>query len=208
MVVLAPHADDETIGAWALMRHRIAARARVTVIVVSDGAGSHPGSLTWPRARLTRERRRETRRAMASLAVAPSRIRFLGLPDGTLDRDPAQVRRAIARALRRHPVPDLIVGPVADDAHADHRAVAHALAALPRRGEWRLGYQVWPEGAGRAARAFRVRLGAQALRAKRRTICGYRTQMGMIRDAEAGFAMTARHLRAFVRPAECFRILA
>ena len=46
-----------------------------------------------------------------------------------------------------------------------------------------------------------------ALHAKRRVVRGYRTQMGRITDAEAGFAMTPRHLNAFVRPAERFERL-
>ncbi len=204
LLVIAPHPDDEAIGAWGLMRRRRVG-ASVRVIVVSDGAASHPGSLRWPPERLATERRRETRRAMATLGLAPSAVRFLGLPDGVLDM--ARVEEALRQAMRRCPAPDLIVGPLATDAHADHRAVARAISRLPRRGERRIGYQVWPAVAARR-RGPCVSLGMAGTRMKRRVIHGYRTQTGRITDAVAGFTITPAHLRAFAAPLEQFEILA
>ncbi|WP_156680203.1 PIG-L deacetylase family protein [Sphingomonas profundi] len=208
VIVVAPHPDDEAIGAWALMRALRRQGARIAVVVVSDGGASHPQSRRWPPARLTRERQRETRRAMATLAIPPHRIRFLGLPDGALETMVARVSAAIAGALRRCPAPDLIVGPVANDAHGDHRAVAQAIARIPRRGERRLGYRVWPEDAAGPGHRLRIALSGREMGIKRRVVRGYRTQAGRITDAAAGFTMTARHLRAFVRPSERFAVLA
>lgn len=208
VLVVAPHPDDEAIGAWGLMRRLGKAGARVDVVIVSDGSGSHPGSRRWPPARLVRERRRETLRAMATLAIPPARIRFLALPDGALAAQRVQLALALARALRRRRAPDLIVGPVQDDAHEDHRAVADALALLRRRGERRLGYRVWPAAAAPGARGIRVRLVGAAVCAKRRIVRSYRTQTGRITDAAAGFSMTVRELNGFVRPAEHFLVLA
>ena len=84
VLVVAPHPDDEAIGAFGLMSALRRRGARLWVLVVSDGGASHPGSTAWPPARLVPERRRETRRAMATLGIPPSRVRFLGLPDGAL----------------------------------------------------------------------------------------------------------------------------
>lgn len=204
LLVVAPHPDDETIGAWGLMRRRRAG-AYVRVLIVSDGAASHPASRRWPPARLAAERRRETVRAMATLGLPPDAVSFLGLPDGDLDTD--RVEQALRRALRRWPAPDLIIGPVMADAHADHRAVARAIARLPRRGERRLGYHVWPAGAARR-RGLRVPLGVEGMRRKRRVVRGYRTQSGLIADAVAGFTITPAHLRAFAAPCERFEVLA
>lgn len=206
LLVVAPHPDDEVIAAWGLMRQLLRRRARVEVLVVTDGGGSHPESCAWPCARLAAERRRETCRALRSLGVPRDRVQFLNLPDGALAPHPGPLATALGRALHRRPPPDLIVAPMPDDAHADHRAVAAALAAVPRRGERRLGYRVWPEGAGRSLHDLVVPLGA-AIPAKRRTVRSYRTQTGHITDAVAGFAMTHRHLRAFAGPAERFAML-
>lgn len=206
-LIVAPHPDDEAIGAWALMRRLLQSGARVDLLVVSDGSASHPASRAWPVPRLVAERRRETRRAMAALGLSPSRVRFLGMPDGGLSAAERRLQRQLGRAVLRRAAPDLIVGPTADDAHADHRAVASALVRLPRRGERRIGYQVWPEGAARSLHDVVVPLDTGARAIKRRVVRSYRTQAGLITDATAGFAMTHRHLRAFVRPTERFRVL-
>lgn len=204
VLVVAPHADDEAIGAFGLLRALRRRGARRWVLVVTDGAASHPGSVRWPPARLVRERRRETRRAMATLGIPPGRVRFLDRPDGALSGDTG-LRHACARAIRRMPSLDLIVGPIADDAHADHRAVAAALAhrrLAPRR----LGYRVWP--LGRAPRhRLALRLDARARVAKRRVVRSYRTQAGAITDSPTGMAMHPHHLRAFAGPVERFRML-
>ncbi|WP_442680918.1 PIG-L deacetylase family protein [Sphingomonas sp. ASY06-1R] len=204
LLVVAPHPDDEAIAAWALIRHMTARGRHIDVIVVSDGGASHPESRNWPRPRLIAERRRETRRAMRRLGICPDRICFLGLPDGALSDDKKKLRSQLGRAILNKPAPQLIIGPMPDDAHADHRAVAATLAALPRRGERLAGYRVWPEGAGRTLSGLVVPLSPDEIGMKRAAVRRYRTQAGLITDADAGFAMTHRHLNAFARPAERF----
>jgi LmbE family N-acetylglucosaminyl deacetylase len=206
VLVVAPHPDDEAIASWGLMARLRRRAARVEVVVVSDGGMSHPGSTRWPRERLVAVRRRETRRAMATIGVAPGAIRFLDLPDGGLGDDVRRLRAAIARSVTARRRPDLIVGPETCDAHADHAAVAAALATVRRAGEQRIGYQVWPEGAARGPRPCRVPLDGRMMAIKRRIVRSYRTQAGLITDADAGFCMTHRHLRAFVRPQERFSV--
>jgi LmbE family N-acetylglucosaminyl deacetylase len=203
LLVIAPHPDDEAIAAWALMRRARRQGARVDVVVVSDGGASHPDSRQWPRARLVSERRREVRRVLGAIGIDRLRIVFLGLPDGELPGHGRRLRHVLAGVLaRRHP--DMLVSPTPHDAHADHRAVAEALGALPRRGERRFGYRVWPEGAARALHDLVVPLTASEVQQKRAAIRRYRTQAGLITDAEAGFTMTHRHINAFARATERF----
>lgn len=204
VIVVAPHPDDEAIGAWELMRLLRQRGVAITVIVASDGGASHPESRRWPRARLVRERQRESRRAMRALGLAPAAIRFLGLADGALSAEPARLERAIGAAVRRVRRPAMIVGPTPTDAHEDHRAVARALAALPHAGALRLGYRVWPAADAPGPAHGAVPLDGTAMAIKRRIIRSYRTQAGRITDAVAGFTMTHHHLRAFVRPREAF----
>ncbi|WP_375419800.1 PIG-L deacetylase family protein [uncultured Sphingomonas sp.] len=199
-LIVAPHADDEAIGAWGLMDLLHRRGTRLWVIVVSDGAASHPGSTTWPPARLVAERRRETRRAMRFLGVPPSRIRFLGLPDGALVA--SIVRRRLRKELLRMPRPDLLVGPVNRDAHADHRAVA---SALDRHRGLHLRYRVWPAGTSRSC-PMRIPLDLRTRAMKQRVVRSYRTQTGRITDSPTGMTITAHHLAAFVRPTEDFQV--
>ncbi|MET0374392.1 MAG: PIG-L family deacetylase [Rhizorhabdus sp.] len=207
VVIIAPHPDDETIGAWGLMRRLRRSGAAVEVIVVSDGGGSHPASRAWPKPRLIKARMRETRQAMRAIGILPGACTFLRLPDGELAARFGQLQSRLRRTLWRRRAPCLVVGPAMGDAHPDHHAVARALWRSRRRGERRLSYHVWPEGAGISTRSVTEHLGSAAMPAKRRAVLSYRTQTGIIRDAEAGFAMTHRHLRHFVRPRELFTVV-
>lgn len=202
-LIVAPHPDDETIGAYGLIRLLRLRRCRVRVIVVSDGAGSHRESVRWPRARLVAERCRESRRAMRMLGITAADMRFLGLPDGELGEARSHETR-LRRAIMRTSDVDLLVAPVIDDAHPDHRFVATAAARTRLAAARRLGYLVWPCAnllVG-AARGHPLR---QARLAKRCAIKRYRTQCGVITDDPAGFSIAPHELRAFSGPAEMYR---
>jgi LmbE family N-acetylglucosaminyl deacetylase len=201
LLVVAPHPDDEVIAAHALIARLVRRGTRVTVLVVSDGAASHPGSRAWPRARLVRERRRETRLAMRRIGVAAGAIAFLNLPDGQLADHGAAVCRGVRRKVNALPTPLLALAPLPSDAHPDHRVVAAAAWRGPGVRWWR--YPVWPAGQ-RLGGARALPLSAQERLAKRHAIRGYRTQAGRITDDPGGFAMTARQIEAFSRPRELF----
>lgn len=205
LLVVAPHPDDEAIAAWGLMRRLQDCGARIEVLVVSDGGASHPGSPTWPRPRLVAQRRRETLRVLRTLGLTPSAITFLDLADGMLDDDHA-LDRPLGRAIRRRRTPDLIVGPEVTDAHADHRAVARAIAKVRRCGERRITYHIWPIQAARGARPHGLVLKHAGLAIKRRAIRSYRSQAGLITDSPTGFTMTHHHLKAFAGPVERFAV--
>lgn len=204
-LIVAPHPDDEVIGAGGLIERLLAARTRVHVAVVSDGAASHPVSAQWPRRRLIAERRRESRRALRRLGLGAGTVTFLDLPDGSLCAAATQCRRAIRREIARLSQLDLIVGPDPADAHPDHRAVAAAIAGcgIPAR---RLAYRVWPHDRHQHGAALSVRMIGGWL-AKRSMIAAYRTQLGLIRDDPGGFAIARHELAAFAHPIEQYREL-
>lgn len=203
LLVIAPHPDDETIGAYALMMRLRRRGICVRVVVVTDGAASHPTSPTWPRARLIRERRRETRRALRPIGLTPRDVVFLNLPDGALGSAADAVRRGIAAAMLRMPKPALVVAPAESDAHPDHRIVAAGVKACRASGMRALAYPVWPAGQGMRG-SFALMLTASEQRRKRHAIRSYRTQTGRITDDPSGFAMTNAQVLAFSRPIETF----
>jgi LmbE family N-acetylglucosaminyl deacetylase len=195
-LVVAPHPDDETIGAWGVIGTLRRRGVAVRVIVAADGAASHPGSALWPRRRLVAERRRETRAVMRGVGVGAGEVRFLGLPDGGLaGHSCRRVTRAVACARA-----DLILLPCARDAHPDHRAVAVAAARARTPGALRFAYLVWGRSMRGAVLEHRVAAGA-----KRAAVRRYRTQCGAIRDDPSGFSIAAHELRGFCRPVELFR---
>ena len=201
LLVIAPHPDDETIGAHALMTRLRRRGVPVKVVVVSDGAGSHRTSPKWPTPRLVRERRRETRMVLRRLGVGAGDIVFLDLPDGRLVDHAASVRRGIARAAAAAVKPALALSSSMSDDHPDHRVVARQ-ARRQAHLRW-LTYPVWPiHSHPRGARA--MPLTAQERSAKRRAVISYRTQAGRITDDPEGFSMSSRQIAAFSGPQERF----
>ncbi len=204
-LIIAPHPDDEAIGAYGLIRTLKAKGARVRIVVVADGAASHAASARWPQTRLVAERRRETLLAMLRIGLPASDIRFLGLPDGHLTAHCVSNPRALTRAVKSVVGGGLIVSPDAHDAHPDHQAVAKLLARTRSPGTRRLAYLVWPDRTPpRTGPTRGVSLGATR-GAKRAAICRYRTQMGAIIDDPRGFSISRGELAAFTRPVELFR---
>jgi len=201
LLVVAPHPDDEAIAAHGLITRLARRGVRVAILVVSDGAASHPDSAAWPRPRLVRERQRETRRVMQRIGVRAGAVSFLGLPDGRLAEYSAEVRRAMMRMVRALPTPLLALAPLPSDAHPDHRIVAAGVGHRPGVRWWR--YPVWP--AGKRWRGARTQpLTAQERLAKRHAIRSYRTQAGRITDDPNGFTMSRQQIAAFSRPQEVF----
>lgn len=201
LLVVAPHPDDESIAAHGLVTRLARRGVRIAILVVSDGAASHPGSAAWPRRRLVRERQRETRQVMRRVGIDAGAVTFLGLPDGRLGDHVAAVRRAMVRAVRRLPTPLLALAPLDDDAHPDHRVVAAGARPSPGASWWR--YPVWPAGQ-RWPGSRTLSLTAQERLAKRHAIRRYRTQAGRITDDPTGFAMSRQQIAAFSRPQEIF----
>ncbi|MES1929967.1 LmbE family protein [Salinisphaera dokdonensis CL-ES53] len=205
--IIAPHPDDEAIGAFGLITALRRRGAVVDVTLVTDGGASHPGSRAWPRARLSAARYAETRRAMRRAGVRRQDLRFLGYPDGELGFAGSPTEGRLARDLARRPRPDLIVTPSMNDNHADHRAVARAVARAWPGGIPRLSYLVWPRLVPHRprprGRQIAARLGSHAAM-KRAALRLYRTQTGGVKDDPDGFLLDRNLLVRFGRPVERF----
>lgn len=85
-LVIAPHADDETLGCGGLIAAKVARGDSVDVAFITDSSGSHPGHPTLTRQKLATRRRQEACAALAELGLAQQRTHFLEAPDGRLDR--------------------------------------------------------------------------------------------------------------------------
>jgi LmbE family N-acetylglucosaminyl deacetylase len=199
LVIVAPHPDDETFGCGLLIARAVRAGVAVAVVVLTDGAASHPNSQAWPPARLAGLRRGETRRALARLGAAATALRFLPWRDGRLDGDGAALAlRRVLAGLRAGIV--LVTSPA--DHHPDHRAAYRLTTAAVHGTRTRLAtYAVWSRLAGATARRARdPRLGA-----KRRAALAHRSQVGpYIADDPAGFTFTADLLARAIGEVERF----
>ncbi len=173
VAVVAPHPDDETLAAGGLIFDLSKAGWRVNIVVVTDGAASHPGTR-----HLAQIREVECRRAVQALGVSGS-PEFLRFPDGAVHSNVAE----IATSLRaRFADADLVVAPRLDDVHSDHEATARAVEmAFDDSGPPHLRYAIWGWDQLDAeqlniAGAVTFRPSTAALRAKGKALRHYESQ--------------------------------
>ena len=213
VLVVAPHADDESLGCGGLLALCASMKRRVRVVIVSDGVGSHPTSKQWPAPKLRDLRESEARAAIGALGLDEACVDFLALPDRFVPcAGPAAetAAQALAQAARAIAASAMLVT-WRHDPHCDH-AAAFALAARARAllaGEVRLlEYPIWghtrTDDAPAAPRGARLDI-APVLAQKRRAIAAHRSQMtGLIDDDPFGFALKPAMIARFERPFEIF----
>jgi LmbE family N-acetylglucosaminyl deacetylase len=213
-LILAPHPDDESLGCGGLIAAATAAGMRPVVAVLSDGAGSHPGSVTHPPPALAALRATEARRAMALLGVAEHDTFLLGYPDAALPAQGQDFDRAVEKLawIALGQGCGVVVSPWCYDPHCDHEAAAAMGIALAERSKLILRhYPVWawlrdPEHSinEHEITGWRFEISAQ-LAIKRAAIAAHASQCGeVIRDSPGGFTLPADLLEILTRPYEVF----
>jgi LmbE family N-acetylglucosaminyl deacetylase len=216
VLVVAPHPDDESLGCGGLIASLHDRGQVVDVVVVTDGAASHPRSRRYPAAQMRIVRQAETLHAVAALGPPTDRVKFVGLPDGGLPRpsDPVFAttvdRFAAAVDLARY---DTVLVPWRRDPSPDHVATREILLAACSRTGMRprvLEYPIWalvdrgdPPHSGEVS-VWRLDI-ASVLRRKREAIDAHRSQLGgVVKDDPQGFRLSRYVLRRFLRPVEWF----
>lgn len=120
LLVIAPHPDDELLGAGGIMVRFAAAGATIGVIVATDGSRSDPGV---DPATLAAKRREEARCGLVRLLGVCPPLLFLDQPDGALDATALDVSADSALGqfvADLSPATILVTDPA--DAHPDHKA--------------------------------------------------------------------------------------
>ena len=141
LVVVAAHPDDESLGAGALIAEAALRGVPVTVVVVTDGAASHPDSPTITPDELRRLRASEARLAVHRLSP-DAEVHLLGFPDGAVAENRAAIAVALGDLLPDGP--GLLVAPWRGDGHIDHRIVGEIAAELAAGGSLSLlEYPIW-----------------------------------------------------------------
>jgi LmbE family N-acetylglucosaminyl deacetylase len=209
LLVLAPHPDDEAIGAGALIQRVVARGGEVRAIFLTDGDRN-----PWPQRFLERRwsvtprdraawgglRRREAVASLASLGVPREHVSFLGFPDQELttlaragDPGPLEALRSAMETFR----PTLLVVPSAQDLHSDHRAggwfAHHAIRGIGDDAPEIVTYVVHGEAAPQRLHVV-LELTDEERRRKREAIACHRSQLLLSRD----------RFLAYARPTERF----
>jgi LmbE family N-acetylglucosaminyl deacetylase len=128
VLVIAPHADDETIGMGGTIARHVRDGDEVTVAVVTGHGDDAPHPL-WPSS-LWERIRGEARAAMAVLGV--TEILFEEVPAALVREQPLWKLNRTTSSLVERAQPDILYVPFPFDLHADHRAVFHSLSVAWR----------------------------------------------------------------------------
>ena len=199
LIVVAPHPDDETLGAGGLIYRYAKRQLRVTVVSVTDGEAACPEVTA-----LAGQRRAELRAALATLGAHQAQIIRLGLPDGRVEGDST----VLLEALRSITSPDsLVAAPFEQDGHPDHDATGRvAREVADEQGLTLAAYPIWawhqatPEVfSGR--RMVSLPLNPEARAAKHNAIRCYVSQL---RERTGGSIVPPHVLHYFDRPYEAF----
>ncbi|MBO0596719.1 PIG-L family deacetylase [Nesterenkonia sp. E16_7] len=151
LLVLAPHPDDEILGAAALIAAALRSGSPVQILAASDGTGSHPPQAISPE-RLAEIRTAESEAALEELrCLTPGpggsgslQRQRLRLPDGALTDHRAPLTAAIGAALKQMPHGTVLAAPLSHDGHPDHDACGEAaVAAASQHNAPLVQYPVW-----------------------------------------------------------------
>ena len=127
VLVVAPHADDETLGMGGTIA-RLTAEGHPVTVAVLTGHGPEPHPLwsesSWETVRA------EARRAMEVLGV--SDLRFEEVPAVRVAEEPPWRLNQTVDELVRAVAPEILYVPFALDLHKDHREIFHALSVAWR----------------------------------------------------------------------------
>jgi LmbE family N-acetylglucosaminyl deacetylase len=195
MLVVAAHPDDEVLGAGGLMAQTVRDGGQVTVLCLSDGSASHPGSPTVTPDELAARRRGELVDALDRLGVR--HVRHRDLPDGSLSAHAEEVVAAVDEAIGTFGGHDVVVGVWRGDRHPDHAAVGWAAAtAAAGAGSVYLEYPVWmwhwatPDDASVPwSRARVLPLSDEVVAAKREAVARFVSQVEDLSDHPADRAI-------------------
>lgn len=199
LIVVAPHPDDEVLGAGGLMQSWAAAGNPVTVVSVTDGEAAEracPG--------LDLIRRKELQNALRILAPVHVTVQRVGIPDGKVAAHVNRLRNAITPHVRAGVT---LVGPYEQDGHPDHDAVGRVCGEIARAARHALvRYPVWAWHHTRPASVkslswVRFSLTDTARRAKARALQCFASQL----HPASGTPIVPAHVLAyFQRPYEAF----
>jgi LmbE family N-acetylglucosaminyl deacetylase len=199
LVVVAPHPDDETLGAGGLIAS-FARRSRPVIVVsVTDGEAAHPG---WEGLRDIR--RAELKRALHCLSPHMILQARIGLADGEVERHEESLRLYLLRLVTPGAV---MIAPYERDGHPDHDAVGRICREVAAaRGLFLARYPIWAWHHGdwsalSRARWGRFELTAEARLAKAQALEAFSSQL---RPRFRKPIVPAHVLSYFQRPYEAF----
>lgn len=177
-LVIAPHADDETLGAGALIAQTAREGRLAGIVYLTDGSGSHPVA----GGTMARIRRREAGLAIRRLtgnAIEPVHLDWRDASPYTPgERGFEMSRRALVALCHARRV-DVLAVTASHEPHCDHSAaaqLAHAVRSAARRRLRLVEYLVWGDEPVMASMSS-VATAPMAHGIRRRALFAHRSQL-------------------------------
>ena len=178
-LILAPHPDDETLGAGALIATLRALGVPVTVVAATDGENAYDSSQD-ERVALAVEREAEQESALGELGVPAHAIHRLRFTDSGLHRCEEELTKRLSEIAQ----PGMhLIAPWIGDFHPDHEACARAAATVAAANSLSLTsyfFWTWHRGEQSLLEGLPVRRfipSKAALQAKARALRCHRSQL-------------------------------
>lgn len=177
-LVIAPHPDDETLGAGALIAQTAREGRLAGIVYLTDGSGSHPVA----GGALTRIRRREASLAIRRLtgnAIAPIHLDWRDASPYAPGKRGFEIScRALVAVCHARRV-DVLAVTASHEPHCDHSAaaqLAQAVRSAARRRLRLVEYLVWGDEPVMASMS-RVATAPMAQGIRRRALLAHRSQL-------------------------------
>jgi LmbE family N-acetylglucosaminyl deacetylase len=209
-LIVAPHPDDEVLGAGGLLQKLLSASMDIEVLAITDGEASHPLSAAARAIDLATVRADEVVTSLRRLGWDQPEVTRLGIPDGHVESFEGDVAAAVRRRLGPG---DLCLAPWSRDGHPDHDAAGRASEAVSVEvGATLLGFLVWAwHWADPMSpdlpwdRLARLDLSPGEWGAKRRAVRSFRSQIRPLGpDPEDAPVLLPPVLRRFARDYEVY----
>jgi LmbE family N-acetylglucosaminyl deacetylase len=175
LVIVAPHPDDETLGAGGLIVTLRKRGTEIKVVAVTDGENAYEDAPN-----LGPIRRREQEEALQILGVSPEHIIRLGLPDRSVFEHEAEL---VDRLLHLTDANCHLVAPWTGDFHPDHEACGRAAKETSRQTGASLSFYffwTWHRGEPEILKGLPLRrlpLDSTAIRSKVEAVRCHRSQL-------------------------------
>jgi LmbE family N-acetylglucosaminyl deacetylase len=199
LVIVAPHPDDETLGAGGLIFTWAEKGLPITLISVTDGEAACPEV-----GDLAAIRRLELAGALLALGCLDVEHIRLEIRDGAVALREDELSRAVASHVSNDAI---LIAPFEFDGHPDHEATGRACISAAHAGGCALArYPIWAWHCGSQelfaqSQPRRFLLSPAAQSAKSRAFANFRSQLA---DRPGGAIVPSHVLEYFTRPYEVF----
>lgn len=214
-LIVAPHADDESLGCGGLIALLRKYGQTVYIVLLSDGTLSHPNSLEYTAEKLRALRENELILAAQTLGVEAENLIFCRYKDRSVpNKSSDDFAAAIANISKMIEVikPQSIFVPWRRDPHPDHLAAFQLVEAAETSSAKIYEYPIWlheiaentDEPDDDEAMPFRLNI-SSVLSLKLEAIAAHQSQISdLISDDPQGFRLSESMLDHFKVPYEIF----